>query len=149
MEINNFSGKARKVLMLAKQEALRFNHKEVVDFHLLLGLAKEGSTNPLWVALNIDWRRIRLDIESRVSSGVILLNHTLVTYSSGLTRIYELARDHAGHGTLIEPKDLLLALTQSTDSVVVEVFSGLGITLEKVQDAIRLAVERQSQKEAE
>ena len=39
---NKFTERARKVILLAKQEAKRFNHDYIGTEHLLLGLIREG-----------------------------------------------------------------------------------------------------------
>ena len=44
-----FTDRARKVMKLASEEALRFNHDYIGTEHILLGLVKEGSG----VAVNV------------------------------------------------------------------------------------------------
>lgn len=39
---DRFTERARKVILLAKEEAKRFNHDYIGTEHLLLGLVKEG-----------------------------------------------------------------------------------------------------------
>ncbi|MBU1083821.1 MAG: hypothetical protein KKG84_01890, partial [Candidatus Omnitrophica bacterium] len=39
---NRFTERARKVVLLAKEEAKRFNHDYIGTEHILLGLVKEG-----------------------------------------------------------------------------------------------------------
>ena len=39
---NKFTERARKVILLAKQEAKRFNHDYIGTEHILLGLLREG-----------------------------------------------------------------------------------------------------------
>ncbi len=40
---NKFTERARKVMLLAKQEAKRFNHDYIGPEHILLGIVKEGT----------------------------------------------------------------------------------------------------------
>src|SRR5207248_5001339 len=66
-----FTDRARKVMQLANQEAQRFNHEYIGTELILLGLVKEGSgvaTNVL-TNLDIDLRKIRLEVEKLVQSG--------------------------------------------------------------------------------
>src|SRR6266699_3470379 len=66
-----FTDRARKVMQLADQEARRLNHEYIGTEHILLGLVKEGSgvaANTL-KNLDIDLRKIRLEIEKIVQSG--------------------------------------------------------------------------------
>ena len=66
-----FTDRARKVMQLANQEAQRFNHEYIGTEHVLLGLIKEGSGVAANVLknLDIDLRKIRLEVEKIVQSG--------------------------------------------------------------------------------
>ena len=66
-----FTDRARKVMQLANQEAQRFNHEYIGTEHILLGLCKEGSGIAANVLknLDVDLRKIRLEIEKIVQSG--------------------------------------------------------------------------------
>ncbi len=63
--------RARKVMALANQEAQRFNHEYIGTEHILLGLVKEGSGVGANVLknLDIDLRKVRLEVEKLVKSG--------------------------------------------------------------------------------
>jgi ATP-dependent Clp protease ATP-binding subunit ClpC len=67
----HLTDRARKVLKLANIEALRFNHEYIGTEHILLGLVKEGSGVAAKVLknLDIDLRKIRLEVEKIVQSG--------------------------------------------------------------------------------
>ena len=58
-------------MQLANQEAQRFNHEYIGTEHILLGLVKEGSGVAANVLqnLDIDLRKIRLEVEKLVQSG--------------------------------------------------------------------------------
>src|SRR5213082_689483 len=66
-----FTDRARKVMALANQEAQRFNHEYIGTEHILLGLVKEGSGVGATVLknLDIDLRKVRLEVEKLVKSG--------------------------------------------------------------------------------
>src|SRR5499427_754326 len=66
-----FTDRARKVMQLANQEAQRFNHEYIGTEHILLGLVKEGSGVAANVLknLDIDLRKIRLEVEKIVQAG--------------------------------------------------------------------------------
>ena len=66
-----FTDRARKVMQLANQEAQRFNHEYIGTEHMLLGLIKEGSGVAANVLknLDVDLRKIRLEVEKLVQSG--------------------------------------------------------------------------------
>src|SRR4026208_1362237 len=66
-----FTDRARKVMQLANQEALRFNHEYIGTEHMLLGLIKEASGVAANVLknLDIDLRKVRLEVEKIVQTG--------------------------------------------------------------------------------
>src|SRR5262245_19305107 len=66
-----FTDRARKVMQLANQEAQRFNHEYIGTEHILLGLVKEGSGVAANVLknLDVDLRRVRLEVERIIQSG--------------------------------------------------------------------------------
>src|SRR5216683_7976200 len=66
-----FTDRARKVMILANEEAQRFNHEYIGTEHILLGLVKEGAGVAANVLknLDIDLRKIRLEVEKIVQSG--------------------------------------------------------------------------------
>src|SRR5688572_11227841 len=66
-----FTDRARKVMALANQEAQRFNHEYIGTEHILLGLVKEGSGVGANVLknLDVDLRKVRLEVEKLVKSG--------------------------------------------------------------------------------
>lgn len=66
-----FTDRARKVMALANQEAQRFNHEYIGTEHVLLGLVKEGSGVGATVLknLDVDIKRLRLEVEKKVKSG--------------------------------------------------------------------------------
>ena len=68
---SRFTERARKVLVLAKEEARRFNHDYIGTEHILLGLIREGEGVACAVLqnLDVDLERLKLDIEKLISSG--------------------------------------------------------------------------------
>jgi ATP-dependent Clp protease ATP-binding subunit ClpC len=66
-----FSHRARKVMALANQEAQRFKHEYIGTEHVLLGIVKEGEGYACKALkhLNIDLRKIRLEVEKVLKPG--------------------------------------------------------------------------------
>ena len=50
---DRFTERARKVIILAKEEAKRFNHDYIGTEHILLGLIKEGESVAAAVLQNL------------------------------------------------------------------------------------------------
>jgi len=68
---NRFTERARKVIVLAKEEARRFNHDYIGTEHLLLGLIREGEGVASQVLLNLglDLNRVRSEIMELLGSA--------------------------------------------------------------------------------
>jgi len=68
---NRFTERARKVLVLAKEESRRFNHDYIGTEHVLLGLIREGEGVACAVLQNlgINLEMIRAEIEKLITSG--------------------------------------------------------------------------------
>jgi ATP-dependent Clp protease ATP-binding subunit ClpC len=68
---NRFTERARKVLVLAKEEARRFSHDYIGTEHILLGLIREGDGVACAVLQNlgVDIERARTEIEKLISPG--------------------------------------------------------------------------------
>src|SRR4029077_7909840 len=65
-----FTDRARKVMQLANQEAMRFNHEYIGTEHILLGLVSEGSGVAANVLknLDVDVKKVRIQVEKIVIS---------------------------------------------------------------------------------
>src|SRR6188472_2778340 len=137
-----FTDRARKVMQLANQEAQRFNHEYIGTEHILLGLVKEGSGVAANVLknLDIDLRKIRLEVEKIVQTGpggdqVVLgkLPHTprakkVIEYSVEEAR--NLNHNYVG------TEHLLLGLLREQEGVAAQVLMNLGLKLEDVREEV-------------
>ncbi len=72
----SYTERARKVIQLARQETQRFRHAEVTTIHLLGGFIKEGSGPAVHALkiLDIDLRRMRIQMESMLRPGVLAVH---------------------------------------------------------------------------
>ena len=57
---NRFTERARKVIILAKEEARRFNHDYIGTEHLLLGILKEGEGIGIKILQNLNCDLVKL-----------------------------------------------------------------------------------------
>jgi ATP-dependent Clp protease ATP-binding subunit ClpA len=66
-----FTDRGRKVMLLANEEAQRFNHEYIGTEHILLGLVKEGAEVAANVLKNLDinLRKVRQEVEKGVRHG--------------------------------------------------------------------------------
>jgi ATP-dependent Clp protease ATP-binding subunit ClpC len=139
---DRFTERARKVLMLAQEEAKRLHHNYIGTEHLLLGLVKEGSGVAARVLrdLGVDPYQVRRIIEETVGQG----RRASLGQTTGLTprtkRVIELAVEEArrmGHH-YIGTEHLLLGLIREGDGLAVNVLRDMGIDL----DAVRIQATR-------
>ncbi len=129
-------------MQLANQEAQRFNHEYIGTEHILLGLVKEGSGVAANVLknLDIDLRKIRLEVEKIVQTGpggeqVVMgkLPHTprakkVIEYSIEEAR--NLNHNYVG------TEHLLLGLLREQEGVAAQVLMNLGLKLEDVREEV-------------
>src|SRR5882724_8829772 len=99
-----FTDRARKVMQLANQEAQRFNHEYIGTEHVLLGLIKEGSGVAANVLknLDVDLRKIRLEVEKLVQSGPDMVTMGKLPQTPRAKKVIEYSMEEAlnllGHG---------------------------------------------------
>jgi ATP-dependent Clp protease ATP-binding subunit ClpC len=137
---DRFTERARKVILLAKEEAKRFNHDYIGTEHILLGLIKEGEGVAAAVlqnlGLNLDM--IRLEVEKLVQPGPSTVTSGDIPFTPKAKKVIELAMDEAkslGHN-YIGTEHLLLGLIRESEGVAAQVLLNLGLDLEKVRKEI-------------
>jgi len=135
-----FTDRARKVMALANQEAQRFNHEYIGTEHILLGLVKEGSGVGATVLknLDIDLRRVRLEVEKLVKSGPDMVTMGKLPQTPRAKKVIEYAIEEArnlGHN-YVGTEHLLLGLLREKDGVAAQVLINLGLKLEEVREEV-------------
>jgi ATP-dependent Clp protease ATP-binding subunit ClpC len=135
-----FTERARKVMQLANQEAQRFNHEYVGTEHILLGLVKEGSGVAANVlkSLDVDLRKIRLEVEKLVQSGPDMVTMGKLPLTPRAKKVVEYAVEEArnlGHG-YVGTEHLLLGLLREPEGVAAQVLRNLNLKLEEVREAV-------------
>ena len=132
-----FTDRARQVMQLANQEALRFNHEYVGTEHILLGLVKEGTGVGANVLknLSVDLRKIRDEVEKIVPAGPELVTTGKLPLRGGAKRIIESAIEEARglNHNYVGTEHLLLGLLRERDSVAGQVLTNLNLELEEVR----------------
>ncbi|MFC1631876.1 ATP-dependent Clp protease ATP-binding subunit [Candidatus Omnitrophota bacterium] len=137
---NRFTERARKVIILAKEEAKRFNHDYIGTEHILLGLIREGEGVASAVlqntGLNLD--KIRLEIEKLVQPGPATVVSGDIPFTPRAKRVIELSMEEArglGHN-YIGTEHLLLGLLREGEGVAAQVLVSLGLDLNKVRNEV-------------
>ncbi len=137
---NRFTERARKVIVLAKEEARRFNHDYIGTEHLLLGLIREGEGVAAAVLqkLGLSLESIRLEVEKLVQPGPSTQIQGDVPFTPRSKKALELAAEEArslGHN-YIGTEHLLLGLIREGEGVASQVLLNLGLDLNRVRSEI-------------
>ncbi len=134
---DRFTERARKVIILAKEEAKRFNHDYIGTEHILLGLIKEGESVAAAVLQNLGLSldTIRLEVEKLVQFGPATIVSGDIPFTPKAKKVIELAMDEArrlGHN-YIGTEHLLLGLIKEGEGVASHVLMNVGLDLNKVR----------------
>ena len=135
-----FTDRARKVMQLANQEAQRFNHEYIGTEHILLGLVKEGSGVAANVLknLDVDLRKIRLEVEKIVQSGPDMVTMGKLPQTPRAKKVIEYAMEEARNlnHNYVGTEHLLLGLLREMEGVAAQVLMNLGLKLEDVREEV-------------
>ncbi len=135
-----FTERARKVMQLANQEAQRFNHEYIGTEHILLGLIKEGTGVAANVLrnLDIDLRKIRLEVEKLVQSGPDMVTMGKLPHTPRAKKVLEYAVEEARNlnHNYVGTEHLLLGLLREQEGVAAQVLMNLGVRLEDVREEV-------------
>jgi ATP-dependent Clp protease ATP-binding subunit ClpC len=137
---NKFTERARKVILLAKEEAKRFNHDYIGTEHILLGLIREGEGVAAAVLqkLGLSPEKIRLEVEKLVQSGPTTMVSGDIPFTPKAKKVIELAMEEArslGHN-YIGTEHLLLGLIREGEGVASQVLMNLGLDLNRVRNEV-------------
>ncbi len=131
-----FTERARRVIILAQEEAKRLNHSAVGTEHILLGIIREGEgvASKVLESLNISPERVRAEIEGAIGRGE-RAPHEEVAFTPRAKKVLELALDEArrlGHN-YIGTEHLLLGLIREGEGVAARVLEAMGADLDRVR----------------
>jgi len=137
---NRFTERARKVIILAKKEAKRFNHDYIGTEHILLGLLKEGEGVAAVVLqkMGLNLQQIRMEIEKIVKPGPSTVVSGDIPFTPTAKKVVELSSEEArslGHN-YIGTEHILLGLIREGEGVASQVLVNLGLDLNKVREEI-------------
>jgi len=135
-----FTDRARKVMQLANQEAQRFNHEYIGTEHILLGLVKEGSGVAANVLknLDVDLRKIRLEVEKLVQSGPEMVTMGKLPQTPRAKKVIEYSMEEARNlnHNYVGTEHILLGLLREQEGVAAQVLMNLGLKLEEVREEV-------------
>ncbi|MBU1868966.1 MAG: ATP-dependent Clp protease ATP-binding subunit [Candidatus Omnitrophica bacterium] len=137
---NRFTERARKVIILAKEEARRFNHDYIGTEHILLGLIREGEGVAAAVLqkVGLSLENIRLEVEKLVQPGPTTQIIGDIPFTPRAKKALELAAEEArslGHN-YIGTEHLLLGLIREGEGIASQVLLNLGLDLNTVRNEV-------------
>ncbi len=134
---DRFTDRARKVMALARKEALSFNHNFIGTEHILLGLIQEGSGVAANVLKNLgaEIDKIRREIEKNVQSGPSIVTMGQLPFTPRSKKVLELSMEEANDrgDNHIGTEHLLLGLVSEIDGVAAQVLLDLNLKPEDVR----------------
>lgn len=137
---SRFDDRARRVIVLAQEEARLINHNYIGTEHLLLGLLSEASGVGAQAlsALGISLETVRADIEARIGTGSSTpTGH--IPFTPRAKRVLELSLREAlqfGHD-YIGTEHLLLALLHEGEGVAAQVLRDLKVKEDVLRSEVR------------
>jgi ATP-dependent Clp protease ATP-binding subunit ClpA len=130
----NFTERVRKILAMAREEAVRLHHEYVGTEHILLGLILEGEGVAAAVlqSLNVDLEEIQQKIEETVKKGKAQQGTGPdLPYTSRAKKVLELAMSEARelNHSYVGTEHILLGLIREEKGIAAVVLSDVGIEL--------------------
>jgi ATP-dependent Clp protease ATP-binding subunit ClpC len=133
----NFTDRVRKVLAMARDEAIRLQHDYVGTEHILLGLIREGEGVAAAVLTNLsaDLDQIHERIEESVKKGKATIALGELPYTSRAKKVLEFAMAEARelNHSYVGTEHLLLGLLREEKGIAAQVLNSVGITLEEAR----------------
>jgi len=135
---DRFNDRAKRVLALSQDEAIRFNHNYIGTEHLLLGLVREGEGVAARVldSLGVELSKVRTAIEFTIGRGDSTTSPSEITLAPQVKKVIDFAIDEArrlGHSH-VGTEHLLLGIVRESESTAAKVLgSSFGVDLETVR----------------
>ena len=134
----NFTDRVRKVLAMAREEAIRLQHDYVGTEHLLLGLIREGEgvAAAVLTNLNVDLEQIHERVEESVRKGKATIALGELPYTSRAKKVLEFAMAEARdfNHSYVGTEHLLLGLLREEKGIAAQVLNSLGVTLDEARE---------------
>jgi ATP-dependent Clp protease ATP-binding subunit ClpC len=133
----NFTDRVRKVLAMAREEAIRLQHDYVGTEHILLGLIREGEgvAAAVLTNLDVDLEQIHERVEESVRKGKATIALGELPYTSRAKKVLEFAMAEARefNHSYVGTEHLLLGLLREEKGIAAQVMNSLGVSLEEAR----------------
>jgi ATP-dependent Clp protease ATP-binding subunit ClpC len=143
--MNNFTPRAKQVLVIARNEAQRLNHDYVGSEHLLLGLIGlgEGVAVEVLRSMGLNLDNLRLEVEKSSGSGGGTAMEGEIPFSPRLKKLLVLAAKEAKglNFNFIGTEHLLLAILREGESVAARIMKNMNVDIDKVKAEVIKALD--------
>ena len=130
----NFTDRVRKVLAMAREEAIRLQHDYVGTEHILLGLIRDGEGVAAAVLANfdVDLNQVHDRVEESVKKGNATIALGELPYTSRAKKVLEFAMAEARefNHSYVGTEHMLLGLIREERGIAAQVLDSLGVNLE-------------------
>lgn len=137
---DKFTQRARNVMTLAHEEAIRHKHNFISTEHILLGLLNERDSIAARVLTNfgVDLSTLRSKVEDAMGRGDRRVNADQIKLTERARVVIELAVDEARvlHHTYIGTEHLLLGLVREGEGIAAATLSSFGISLQPTRNEV-------------
>ena len=147
-----FTERARKVIILAREEAIRLGHNFVGTEHLLLGLIREGDGLAVAILkkLNVSISALKAEIEKIVAVGTEFAPAGEIPFTPQAKKVLEYAISEArslGHN-YIGTEHLLLGLIREGEGIASVVLRDFGVSVAAAKAQAQELLGEQTSKQA-
>src|SRR5665648_145104 len=134
-----YTEKAKKVVMIAQEEAINLNHDYIGTEHILIGLIKEeeGVASQVLKQLGLNIDKVIEEVERLVGKGEYQQIGE-IAFTPRAKKILELASQEASQlkNNYIDTEHILLGLIKEGSGVAVRILNDLGVNLDNVYSEI-------------
>ena len=149
---DRFTERARRTIITAKEEALRFRHNALGCEHLLLGAMhdEKGVGIHALQKLDVDINDLRADLEHRLIRGLQRNRTADIPFTPTAKEVLRLALElsrELGHN-YVGTEHLLLGILRQGDNLGAQILQEYGVTEEMLSDQILELLGETTQREA-
>jgi len=144
-----YTEKAKKVMMIAQEEAMNLNHDYIGTEHILIGLIKEeeGVASQVLKQLGVNADKVIEEVEQLVGKGEYQQVDE-IAFTPRSKKVLELASQEATQlkNNYIDTEHILLGLIKEGSGVAIRILSDLGVNLDNVYSEImKVLMENETQ----
>ena len=133
-----FTERARKVIILAREEAEHYRHEYLGTEHILLGVLKDGGGIAIAVLqkLGVDPKQLRLELERNLPKSLSGPVEGDIPFTPKAKKVLEYAVEEArlmGHN-YIGTEHLLLGIVREKDGLAAKILTSFGVKLQQTRE---------------